>query len=161
MSSVRSPSSGRSRVAPADLTLVNWPVRDQPVSAAVLALALLAGAAAVGWWGPHPIAGVAAAAAFWLATWRWWVPVTFVFGPAGVTQTILGRSTRQPWPTVASFDRLEYGVMLLPDTEDSTAAFRGRYVAWRDQRDALLVLLDFYIGQRGGDSRTHRSTKTR
>lgn len=162
MSSVHSHDSTRQRVAPADITLTNWPLRDQMLPSILLAVALVGLACGVSWVASDARVGGAAGAALFVATWRWWIPVAFTFNPAGISQTMLGRTSRKPWSAVACYRKLARGVLLLPDADDSAAAtFRGRYVAWRDRRDDLLGLLEFYVGQRAGDSRSYRSTKSR
>lgn len=147
------------RVAPEDLTLTNWPLRDDKLAALGLAAALVGLSIAVGWYVERAGAGAAAAAALFAATWRWWTPVRFVFGPSGVAQTRFGRTRRRPWTTIQSFQTLDYGVLLLPEPADPPiAALRGVYVAWGDRRAELLTLLDFYVGVRSSDSRVQRST---
>jgi len=162
MSSVRSHDSSRQRIAPAEIVLVNWPLRDQKIASIATALALLGTATGAGWLSGQSMVGIIAGVAMFVATWRWWIPVTYGFGPAGVSQVILGRIFRQPWGSIARYETLERGVRLLSDTDDATiSTFRGRYVAWRDRRDALLILLEFYLGNRSTDSRWSRSGNSR
>lgn len=162
MSSVRSHDSARQRVAPADIVLVNWPLRDQPIASLAAAAAFVAIAWGVGHLAEQPWVGSAAGVALFASTWRWWVPVTFGFGPAGVTQSIFGRSFRKPWAAVVRYERLARGVLLLPDAEGAPASsLRGRYVAWLNRRDELVTLLEFYVGARSQDSRWLRSSAAR
>jgi len=162
MSSVRSHDSARQRVAPVDIVLTNWPLRDQKIACCAAALAFVGISIGVGWLAGHWGVSVGAGIALFVSTWRWWIPVTFGFGPAGINQTILGRTFRKPWAAVVRYDKLARGVLLLPDADGApVATLRGRYVAWHDRRDELLTLLDFYLAPRASDSRWQRSTNNR
>lgn len=160
MSSVRSHDSARLRVAPADLVLKNWPLRDRKRVAWPLALGLTALAALTQAMTGRWEAGFAAAVVLVASTWRWWIPVTFLLGPAGVQERVLGRTTRRPWASFARYEILSEGVVLCPEADDSPAAtIRGRYVAWLDRRDELLAVLDFYLVSRRTDSYSARSSQ--
>jgi len=112
--------------------------------ALLIAASVIAGqvaqSAAMGW---------VAFAALAVSAWRLWIPVRFEFASKGITQTVLGRRRRIPWTEFARIEVRRQGVLLLTEPEPSTlATFRGLYVRWRNQREALLESLGFFIASR-------------
>lgn len=135
------------RVAPPDLRLVNWPLRDEGWRAWGLLTVLAAAATAVGWKLTSLPAGLLAGTALAVAAWRLWIPVTWELGYSGITETVLGRSVRIPWTSIAGWREYRAGVLLLPEADAAPIlALRGRFVAWRSQRAELLALLEHYVG---------------
>lgn len=135
------------RVAPPDLRLVNWPLRDEGWRAWGLLTVLAAAATAVGWKLTNLPAGLLAGTALAVAAWRLWIPVTWELGYSGITETVLGRSVRIPWTSIAGWREYRTGVLLLPEADAAPIlALRGRFVAWRNQRAELLALLEHYVG---------------
>ena len=70
MSSVRSHDSARQRVAPTDIVLVNWPLRDQPLASLAAAGAFVAIAYGVGRLADQTGVDFAAGIALFASTWR-------------------------------------------------------------------------------------------
>ena len=161
MSSARSPDSvTKLRIAPSDLRLVNWPLRDAKL-ASVLAVALitivsvgatkLSGSVAMG-----VLTGLALAAALW----RMWIPVTFEFSASGIVETIGRRRTRTSWSIIQSCEIRRSGVVLHFGDGESLKAPRGRYIRWNRRRRELLAILEHYLGPRSATSPPSASTAT-
>lgn len=136
-----------SRPAPADVRVVNWPLRDEPWLAWTL-LIVLAGSAVVAGEQLGVLAGVLAAVALAVAAWRLWLPVTWELNSHGVTETAFGRSIRIPWNAIGAWRDYPGGVLLLPDPDAAPVlALRGRFIAWRKHRLEVLALLEHYLGR--------------
>jgi hypothetical protein len=136
----------RIRVAPEEVTLVVWPLRQRPVESALL-MALAAGASCfVGWWTRQPLVGGGVAAALAIVLWRTWLPVTFDVGISGITRTVLGRSLRISWSAVRSHEIQPDGVLLSPDAQIvPLSPLRGLYLPWLDQREKVLAHVEYYL----------------
>jgi hypothetical protein len=141
----------RVRVAPEEVTLFVWPLRQQPLGS-LAALAAAAGMSwLVGWSLAQPWWGAAAAGGLAVALWRTWLPVTFEIGVAGVTQVILGRRRRIGWPAIRGWQVRGGGVLLVPDVRVTPLApLRGLYLPWLNQRDKVLANVEYYLAGRGG-----------
>jgi hypothetical protein len=109
-------SSLRIRVAPEEVSLIDWPLVQRPVSSLV-ALALASGTVwLVGWASQRWEAAALAAVALAITLWRTWLPVQFDIGSGGIAQVILGRFKRRiPWSAIQSYDVRTDGVLLVPD----------------------------------------------
>jgi hypothetical protein len=139
-------SSLRIRVAPEEVTIHDWPLRDRPLGSL---LALTLGAAAswlVGWKTGQPTAGGLAAAVLAATLWRTWLPVRYELGGSGIVQTIFGWRRRISWIAIQRCEVKHDGVLLLPDaTATPLSPVRGLYLHWGDKRDAVLAHLDYYL----------------
>ncbi len=136
----------RIRVAPEEVTLVVWPLAQRPVES-VLLLAVAVGVSCfVGWWTSQPLVGGGLAAALAIVLWRTWLPVTYVLGLSGVTQSVLGRSRRISWSAVRSFEIEPGGVLLSPDAQlVPLSPLRGLYLPWLGQREKVLATIEYYL----------------
>jgi hypothetical protein len=136
----------RIRVAPENVSLVDWPLVQRPAASA-LAL-LVAGAASVGagWATQSVIVGLLVAGSLAVCLWRTLVPVRYEFAGGGIVQSVFGWPRRIPWTAVKSYEILDDGVLLLPDTvRTSLSPLRGLYVHWGNQREQVLSHLDYYL----------------
>src|SRR5688572_21893241 len=101
-SSIRPPrdSSMRIRVAPEEVILASWPLRQQPLSS--LAMFAVAGATSglVGWAAGQWLVGMVAGLALATTLWRTWLPVRYIINGRGVTQVIFGRQRLIPWNSI-------------------------------------------------------------
>ena len=136
----------RIRLAPEEVTLVVWPLRQRPVESALL-LAVAAGASCfVGWWTRQPFVGGALAAALAIVLWRVWLPATYTLGLSGVTQTVLGRSRRISWAAIRSHEIQADGVLLSPDAQlVPLSPLRGLYLPWLDSREKVMAHIEYYL----------------
>ncbi len=126
--------------------MTNWPLVDDaprawPTIVAAFAVAVFAG------YGSQSIAmGLLCFAALNAAIWRLWVPVAFELGPKGIWQTVLGRRKCFPWQAIARYEVTGRGVLLLPvDDRTPLAPLRAVYIRWRDHREQLLALVQYYV----------------
>jgi hypothetical protein len=139
-------SSLRIRVAPEELTLTDWPLRQRPV-ASLVALAAAGGAAwLAGWLSGSPIAGGVVAAALAIALWRTWIPVRYELGGGGIVQSVFGWQRRIAWIAIQHYELHEDGVLLLPDAAAAPLSpLRGLYLRWGQRRDEVLAHLEYYL----------------
>lgn len=139
-------SIGRSLLLPSPVQLVNWPLRDEKLrvglsTAILLVAAILSGRLSDSFW-----MGAVVLAALIGCSWRLWIPVHFELNSKGITQTVLGRRRRIPWSAVARYQLRGRGILLLADSDSSAlAAFRGVFIVWNGQRDAVLDLVNFFL----------------
>jgi hypothetical protein len=140
-------SSLRIRVAPEEVSLIDWPLVQRPVSS-LLALALASGTVwLVGWASQRWEAAALAAVALAVTLWRTWLPVRFDIGSGGIAQVILGRFKRRiPWSAIQSYEVRTDGVLLVPDPVITPLSpLRGLYLHWGHQREAVLANLEYYV----------------
>jgi hypothetical protein len=136
----------RIRIAPEEVTLVVWPLRQRPVESLLLVAVAAGTSCFVGWWTRQPLVGGALAAALAIVLWRTWLPVTYVLGLSGVTQTVLGRTRRIPWSAIRSFELQPDGVLLSPDRDlVPLSPLRGLYLPWLGEREKVLAHLEYYL----------------
>jgi len=131
-------------LAPEDVVVWTWPLRDEGVQAWIVALVALAAVVAV-WsiWDDLAFTAVAGAT-FAIALWRLWLPVKWELGLTGVTLVVLGFRRRIPWMTVARFDLAQDGVWLYADREASP--YRGTFIAYGSQRERIIACVNYYLG---------------
>ena len=137
----------RIRVAPEEVRLTDWPLRQRPFSSFV-ALALVGGASwLVGWAAQRWEVGAVAALVMAVTLWRTWLPVRYEIGGGGIVQVLFGRWRRRiPWTAILQYEIRSDGVLLLPDAVSTPLSpLRGLYLHWGDQREELLANLDYYL----------------
>jgi len=136
-------------VAPVEVTIVDWPVRDQPVGAS-LALALAAGVVWLAVWATgNGVAGIVVGVLLAATLWRTWLPVRYVLGGGGVEQKVLVFSRRMAWSSIRHYEVRGDGVVLFFDAEVTAfSPLRGVYLRWGAERDAVLVNLEYYLSGR-------------
>lgn len=148
MSSARwQDSSRRIVLAPNDLRLTVWPLRDDGwrAWAGVVTIALIS--AGMGWRFHSLAVGLACGVALLTAAWRLVVPVTWDFGSQGVAERALGRRRVIPWPAIAGWRCYRRGVLLLPESNPSpVGVLNGWYVPWKGEREQLVAVLEHYVG---------------
>jgi hypothetical protein len=148
---------------PRELQLVNWPLRDDAPRAWLVIGCAVAAAVVISAITTSTAAGLAAFTALALAMWRLWLPVRFVFGPEGITETILGRRRRISWRKVRAYAVRRRGVMLYPFPEElRIAAPKSLYIRGGRQLERLVEVISFYAGspaaRRGSASSVRRAT---
>lgn len=139
-------SSSIVREAPGDLRLVNWPLVDDALRAWSAIVGAFALSVFAGYWSASPAMGLVCFAALNAAMWRLWVPAAFEVGSKGVWRTVLGRRTCLPWHAVVRHETSGRGILLLCDDARSPLAFsRGIYIRWRNHREQLTELVQYYV----------------
>lgn len=134
---------------PADVALTNCPFRDSPVATVVVILVLTAAGIGIAYLADSPAMGVLGSAAIATSMWRMWVRVKFEFGPKGIVQTMFGRQRRISWSAVKRREIRQQGILLLfDDRRAPVATLRGLYIRWNKQPDALIAVVDYYLGPR-------------
>jgi hypothetical protein len=84
-----------------------------------------------------------------LAAWRLFVPVFFELGPMGVSQQVLGRSTRIPWGSIERAQVGRQGVFFSLDGA-VLAPLRGLYVPWDGNREEVLAQVAYFMPRAEG-----------
>lgn len=140
------PSPLRIRVAPEEVVLHVWGLRDLGWYGWLNLL--LAGAASYGaaWITGWPWAGWGVLVLLVVILWRFWLPIRFELGPQGIAQTALGRTTQFPWTSIMSFQVNSRGVLLYADAVlTPLSPARALYLPWCNQRDAVLRHVEYYL----------------
>lgn len=146
-------SSSVGREAPSDLRLTNWSLVDDVLRAwsaivGVFAISVFAG------YGSQSVGmGLLCLAVLNAAIWRLWVPTFFEIGPKGIWRTVLGRRRCLPWHAIVRHEITRRGILLLCDPDWAPPApFRGLYIRWRDHREQLTELVQYYGTARAAKS---------
>jgi len=136
----------RSRTAPEEVTIEDWPLRDRPVGSLV-AVALAAGLAwLAGWATANWAIGALVAGALAVTLWRTWLPVRYELSGSGILQTVLGWRRRIPWAAVQQVELRRDGVLFSPDPIVAPLTpLRGLYLHWGEQREAVVAHLEYYV----------------
>ena len=136
----------RIRVAPEEVTVRYWGLRDEPLGTWLRVILGAGAAAAVGrflgneWWGWGTLALVL------ITLWRNLVPLRFEIGPHGVTQIVLGRQTRILWTSILNYQVYSRGVLLLPDAAVAPLSpLRGLFLPWGLQKERVLSNIEYYL----------------
>jgi hypothetical protein len=147
-SSVRSArdSSLRIRVAPPDVTIDDWPLRDRPLASSLV----MTIAAAIVWlavWATGSVAaGILAGVSMAIITWRTWLPARYEIGGSGITQSVWGWRRRIPWSAIRRCEIRNDGVLLLPDEIPTPLGpLRGLYLHWGGRREPIVAQLEYHL----------------
>lgn len=134
----------RQPLAPEDVAVWNWPLRDEGLKSWVLLVGAIVVCALV-WaiWANGPFA-LFTYAMLALALWRLWVPVKWELGLTGITMVVLGFRRRIPWLAVARFELREDGVWLFADRGASPQ--RGTFIAYGGQHERVRACIEYYLG---------------
>jgi hypothetical protein len=144
----------RIRVAPEEVTVVDWPLRQRPV-ASFVALAIAGGASwLVGALTNNGAVGLGVAAVLAVTLWRTWLPVRYEIGSGGIVQRVWRWRRRIPWTAILRYEVKGDGVLLLPDAAATPiSALRGLYLHWIDRKVEVLANLDYYLQGWQGSAR--------
>jgi hypothetical protein len=134
------------RIAPEEVTLWVWPLRDRGRGAWIaLALPLLAGVL-VAWRFEQWWAGVMVGLVGYAAIWRTWLPVQVTLGPTGIRERCLGWERQINWTAIRTYEIRRHGVLLLPDERPARIApLRGLYLHWGAHRSEVLDIVEYYL----------------
>lgn len=134
----------RQLLAPEDIVVWNWPLRDEGLrSWVLLAAAIMLTVLVWAIWG-NPGFALFACGMFALALWRLWLPVKWELGLTGVTMVVLGFRRRIPWLSIARFELRDDGVWLFADRE--AAPQRGTFIGYAGERQRVRACIEYYLG---------------
>ncbi|MBC7854780.1 MAG: hypothetical protein IAF94_15215 [Pirellulaceae bacterium] len=136
----------RIRVAPEEVTVRFWGLRDEPLGTWLRVILGAGASAGVGtfleneWWGWGTLALVL------ITLWRNLIPLRFEISPHGITQIVLGRRTRILWTSILNYQVYSRGVLLLPDAAVTPLSpLRGLFLSWGSQKERVLANIEYYL----------------
>jgi len=126
----------------------SWPLRQNASRSALATAGLLLAALVVYCLAGRVVLALLALAALAAACSRFFLPVEFELGEAGVSQRIFGRRRLIPWRAIARYEVCSAGVLLLADADRSPLApLHGLYAAWLGNRDEVLAVVRRYLDE--------------
>lgn len=134
-------------IAPPDVELWNWPIRDDGWLA-IPPVAMFLVAVAIGYWQGSDwrlptIAGAIAA----IALHRFWIPVRYVLSVGGVSQGFFVFPRRIPWIAIRRFDVEPSGVWLFPtESERPNRFLDGIFIRFGGRRSDVMACVTYYLG---------------
>lgn len=140
------PPSLRIRVAPVEVTVRYWGLRDEPLGTWFRVLMGGVASAVAGHFLGHEGWGWGTLALILVTLWRNLIPLRFEIGPHGITQVGLGRKSRILWTSILNYQVLANGVLLLPDAAVTRLSpLRGLYLPWGTQKEQVLANVEYYL----------------
>ena len=131
---------------PLQLQLVNWPLRDQPRRSIGMILLLVLVSILTGQASESLSMGLLAGSAALVASWRYWLPVTYEIGPYGIRQLVFKRVRRLSWRQVGRIEIRNQGIRFLPDHDPAQLAnLRGLYIYHPGQEETLKHVVNYYM----------------
>jgi hypothetical protein len=134
------------RVAPEEITLWHWPLRDRRLGAWIaLAVPLITGLF-IAWRFDQWWAGVIVGLIGYATIWRTWLPVQITLSSTGIKERCLGFERRISWTAIHSYEVRRHGVLLFPDERlTRVAPLRGLYLHWGSHRAEVLEVVEYYL----------------
>jgi len=124
----------------------SWPLRQRPLRAVLALGMLLAAGIGVQWLTGRIYLAAASVAVLIVASWRFFLPVTFQLSQSGIDYWVLGRRRHIPWQSIRSYRIQADGVLLLPYQDQSLIArLNGVYVRWNGHKEQVLALLEQHV----------------
>lgn len=128
-----------------------WPLRDNFLLGALALVGLVAAGMLVYWQTDRLYLAIGAALVIAVATWRFFVPVTFELNAEGVHQWVFGRHRRIPWSEIRQHQIFSSGVLLLPYEHGSPIeVMQGLFLPWGMRRDEILAQIRYYLDPMAG-----------
>lgn len=148
-STTRHSKDPRTAAPPANLKVVNWPLRDDGIHAWAFVALVVGLAVAIGFVSNSFAVSVFGFVVMSLAMWRMWIPIAFEFGPRGIYQTVLHTKRRIAWSTIRRCVERKRGILLLFSEDSSPLANAlGLYIRWGTSKEELLNIIGYYAGDR-------------
>jgi hypothetical protein len=134
------------RVAPEEVNLWHWPLRDRRLGAWVaMGVPLIAGLL-IAWRFEQWWSGVIVGLIGYAVIWRNWLPVQVTLSATGIKERCLGFERRINWTAIRSYEIRRHGVLLFPDDKlTRVAPLRGLYLHWGTQKDEVLEVVEYYL----------------
>lgn len=153
------PSPLRIRVAPEEVTLQVWGLRDWGWYGWLNLAIAGAASSGVAWLTGTPVAGWGVFFVLVLTLWRFWLPMRFELGPQGIKQTVLSRSARIAWTSILNYEIKPRGVILHADAVlTPLSPLRGLYLPWGRQREQVLAHVEYYLTAWTRDQQSTKAT---
>jgi hypothetical protein len=132
------------RIAPPSVSWRSWPLAKGGGQVWMMLSLILLTFAAIAYASASVGLAAVGAGLICLAAWRLFVPVIFEIGPMGITQHVLGRTTRIAW---GSIDRAQVGRQGVFFSLDGAvlAPLRGLYVPWDGGREEVIGQVAYYM----------------
>ena len=131
---------------PSELMIHWWPLRDEPLSVAIVVAVVAAVGIGAGVISSSAFVGLASAAALTIALRDYLLPADFHLNELGVKKSTFGHSRRTPWREIADYRVGKQGIMLLADRDAGPLNnMHGIYVPYRGERTALVALVEYYL----------------
>ena len=131
-------------LAPEDVAVWNWPLRDEGLRSWAVLIAAVAVVVVVSAIWADGAFTLFTAVMFTLALWRLWLPVKWELGLTGITMVVLGFHRRIPWLAVARFELRDDGVWLFADRE--AVPQRGTFIGYGGQKERVRACIEYYLG---------------
>lgn len=136
----------RIRVAPEDVVLHVWGLRDFGWFGWLNLLLAALVSYGVGWLTGWPLAGGVVFVVLLATLWRFWLPMQFELGSQGISQTVLGRTSRILWTSVRNYQVRSCGILLYSDAVlTPLSPLRALYLPWGRQKEQVLGQVDYYL----------------
>ena len=145
--------------SPLQIHVVNWPVRDHRNRSILLGVGILLIAIFTGMLSTSVVMGLLVGCALTIASWRYWLPVSYEIGPYGIRQIVFKRIQRISW---RQFSRIEFrpqGIRFFPDHDPAQLAnLRALYICHPKQDETLKQVVTYYMESLQPASTTSRPT---
>ena len=124
-----------------------WPLRDHLPWSLLPLLGLVGLGLLVSRVTGQPIFGGASGVVVALASWRYFLPITYSMGPAGLSERVFIQERAISWSRVGSYAVKRRGIVLLPmDCPIPLDSLRALYVPWGPYQEEVLRLAQYYLG---------------
>ena len=146
-------SVSRVRAAPPTVHLTSWPLRDESLRTALIAMVEVAVALIAAYGVGHWTTGLLVLGLSLTATWTLWLPAKFELGPKGIIRNVFGWKRRVSWSEFSGYETYPHGVFLIPHSNQHPLhAIRGVYLPDRTPHSELITALDYYLRPRDAET---------
>ena len=133
-------------VVPNPVRLAQWPLRHEPRTACSILLVSLGIGLLTTTVTESPLLGLSCLLVLWIAAWRFWIPIHYELGPAGITQRVLWQQVLIPWSYFVRFEENGDFVVLMRDTElNPWTSIRAVHLYVKNERESVLAVFNYYL----------------